>query len=62
MEQWEYRVVDVRSGQYRSATLALREDHLDDLGAQGWELCGTISYRVWNTAHKMIFKRRVMDD
>lgn len=62
MQQWEYLVVDVASSGWLVNRLVLREEHLDDLGAEGWELCGAIPYRLFNNRHKLLFKRPVMDD
>ena len=63
MEQWEYLVVDVTSSGGLVNRLRISKSHLDDLGAEGWELCSTIPYRLWfNNRSKLLFKRPVMDD
>ena len=59
MQTWQYRVVDPSPFLFRSPLM--REDDLDDLGAEGWELAGVVPYKLGNKA-KMIFKRPVMDD
>jgi hypothetical protein len=57
--QWEYRIINIRSENYRIDPA--REGELNALGEQGWELVAitAINYKTAATDHiGMIFKRR----
>jgi hypothetical protein len=57
--QWEYRIINIRSENYRIDPA--REGELNALGEQGWELVAitAINYKTAATDHiGMIFKRQ----
>lgn len=49
---WEYRVRRVRADEILS-----NENHLNDLGSEGWELVGVGSYTTMNYLY---FRRRLV--
>ncbi len=56
--RWEYRIINIRSENYRIDPA--REDELNTLGDDGWELVAitAINYKTAATDHiGMIFKR-----
>lgn len=56
--RWEYRIINIRSENYRIDPA--REDELNALGDDGWELVAitAINYKTAATDHiGMIFKR-----
>ena len=55
---WEYRIINVRSENYRLDPL--KESDLNLLGGEGWELVGitAINFKTGATDHiGMVFKR-----
>ncbi|HSO21796.1 MAG TPA: DUF4177 domain-containing protein [Chondromyces sp.] len=57
--QWEYRIINIRSENYRIDPA--REGELNALGEEGWELVAitAINYKTAATDHiGMIFKRQ----
>jgi hypothetical protein len=65
MTRWEYKIINVRSENYRldpNATHTRRHDEpsLNDLGTEGWELVGLTSVNFKSGATDniaMVFKR-----
>ena len=58
-ERWEYRIINIRSENYRLDPSYERE--LDALGEEGWELVAitAINFKTGATDHiGMVFKRR----
>ncbi len=58
-ERWEYKIINIRSENYRLDPSYDRE--LNELGEQGWELVGitAINFKTGATDHiGMVFKRR----
>lgn len=58
MIQWEYKILNIRSEQYRLDPKAAAE--LDKLGALGWELVGltSVNFKTGATDNiAMVFKR-----
>ncbi len=62
MRQWEYKIINLRSENYRLDPAFTPE--LDTLGQIGWELVGLTSVNFRNGASDnlaMVFKRPVRD-
>ena len=58
MTRWEYKIINIRSENYRLDPNAVRI--LDDLGSQGWELVGlnSVNFKSGATDNiAMVFKR-----
>ena len=58
MTQWEYHIINIRSENYRLDPNAT--EHMNRLGAEGWELVSTTSVNFKNGASDnlaMVFKR-----
>ncbi len=58
MTEWEYKIINIRSENYRLDPNAVTE--LDALGKQGWELVGITSVNFKSGASDniaMVFKR-----
>lgn len=58
MVQWEYRIINIRSENYRLDPNAASE--LDKLGVEGWELVGltSVNFKTGATDNiAMVFKR-----
>lgn len=59
MQQWEYKIINVRSEQYRLDPNAADRD-LNPLGREGWELVGltSVNFKTGATDNiAMVFKR-----
>ncbi len=62
MVRWEYKIINIRSENYRLDPAASPE--LDNLGKVGWELVGLTSVNFKSGATDniaMVFKRSVAD-
>lgn len=58
--QWEYRIINIRSENYRMDPA--HERQLNELGGDGWELVAitAINFKTGATDHiGMVFKRRI---
>lgn len=55
MQKWEYKVMDVEKAFYSSRAETVLETMLNDLGKDGWELVGYVTFNV----HKLAFKRQI---
>ncbi len=58
MSQWEYKIINIRSENYRLDPAAARD--LDQLGEQGWELVSitSVNFKTGATDNvAMVFKR-----
>ena len=58
MTRWEYKIINIRSENYRLDPNAVRI--LNDLGSQGWELVGlnSVNFKSGATDNiAMVFKR-----
>lgn len=53
MQKWEYKILDVEKAFYSSRAETVLETMLNDLGKDGWELIGYVTFNV----HKLAFKR-----
>ena len=63
MKQWEYKIINVRSEQYRLDPRAAERD-LNPLGLEGWEMVGITSVNFKSGATDnlaMVFKRPLAD-
>ena len=63
MTKWEYRIMNIRSENYRLDPAA--EPKLNDFGEQGWELVSITSVNFKSGATDniaMVFKRPISDD
>ena len=58
MQKWEYKVMDVEKAFYSSRAEAVLETMLNDLGKDGWELVGYVTFNV----HKLAFKRQISSE
>ena len=62
MTRWEYKIINIRSENYRLDPNAVRT--LNDLGSQGWELVGlnSVNFKSGATDNiAMVFKRPLED-
>lgn len=62
VQRWEYKIINIRSENYRLDPDAARE--MNRLGWEGWELVGitAINFKTGATDHiAMVFKRPVGD-
>lgn len=60
MVRWEYKIINIRSEQYRLDPAA--SEQLDKLGEEGWELVGltSVNFKTGATDNiAMVFKRPV---
>ncbi|MEM6797866.1 MAG: DUF4177 domain-containing protein [Acidobacteriota bacterium] len=60
MDQWEYKIVNIRSEGYRLNPDA--HDHMNQLGSEGWELVSVtaVNFRSGATENiSLVFKRPV---
>ncbi|AKM78695.1 MAG: hypothetical protein UY31_C0045G0006 [Candidatus Wolfebacteria bacterium GW2011_GWE1_48_7] len=57
MKKWEYLLEEINVGSVSAMKSA--QSRLDDLGEQGWELCGTVAQEYW--LGRVIFKRELED-
>lgn len=53
MQNWEYKILDVEKAFYSSRAEVELEKMLNELGKEGWELIGYVTFNV----HKLAFKR-----
>lgn len=63
MTEWEYKVINIRSENYRLDPNC--DEQLNDLGADGWEMVGLTSVNFKSGATDniaMVFKRPYNDD
>ncbi|MEM6455980.1 MAG: DUF4177 domain-containing protein [Acidobacteriota bacterium] len=63
MIRWEYKIINIRSEQYRLDPNAA--GRMNDLGDEGWELVGltSVNFKTGATDNiAMVFKRPVDDD
>ncbi len=62
MPQWEYKIINVRSENYRLDPNSA--PRLNDLGTEGWELVSitSVNFKTGATDNiAMVFKRQVSD-
>ena len=53
MQKWEYKVVNVEKVFYSNKSDQLLEELLNEMGQEGWELVGYVTFEI----HMLAFKR-----
>ncbi len=55
MQQWEYKILNVEKAFYSSKADQEIEQLLNELGQDGWELVGYVTFKI----HMLAFKRPI---